>query len=321
MPYNARAYYTNPASPPEIEQRVIFRIGVTMRSNRTKVSSKPRQSARPAAGFTIIELLVTIAILSTLIALLMPAVQSARASARRVQCKNQLRQLGLALHMYHDSHLCFPAGSYVMGPSDPIQSGWGWGAMILPYIDQGALYDQIDFGHWNGAGNNLALIGISNPFWRCPSDYDLEHISAYPVNYPPFDLASGNYCGSEGILYSMSSVRIAQIADGTSKTFLLGERMVQSGVNASLPFTSAWCGHIAFPLEYDSCSVPHLMPNRHHYVNISDSDPNCFGSRHTGGANFVLADGSLCFINNSIDGALYEALGTSNGREPVQVPE
>src|SRR4029077_10454793 len=93
----------------------------------------PRRSA-VRAGFTLIELLVSIAILAVLVALLMPAVQSVRASARRLQCKNQLRQLGLALHMYHDTHLCFPAGSYVMGPSNTIQSGWGWGAMILPSI-------------------------------------------------------------------------------------------------------------------------------------------------------------------------------------------
>jgi len=290
-----------------------------MRSKLVRKSLKPRRGASQA-GFTVIELLVTIAILSVLMALLMPAVQSARASARRVQCNNQLRQMGLALHMYHDSHLCFPAGSYVMGPSMAIQTGWGWGAMILPYIEQGALYDQINFGQYTASGTNLAVIGTANPFWRCPSDQDLEHITAFPADYPPFDLASGNYCGSEGILYPMSCVRIAQIRDGTSKTFLLGERLVQPGVNGSLPFTSAWCGHVAFPLEYDSCSVPHLMPNQYHYLNISDVDPNCFGSRHTGGANFLLADGSLHFIYNGIDLGVYAALGTINGGEPVQVP-
>ncbi len=303
----------------EFEQQIIFRIAVIMDRKLTCEQSRPQLSLR-SAGFTLIELLVSIAILAVLMALLLPAVQSARASARRVQCGNQLKQLGLALHIYHDSHQCFPAGDYVMGPVDPIQSGWGWGAMVLPFIDQSALYEQIDFKQWTGSGSNLAVIETPNPFWRCPSDFDLEQISAYPVNYPSFNLASGNYCGSEGILYSMSCVRIAQIVDGTSNTFLLGERMVQPGVDGSLPFTSAWCGHVAFPLEYDSCSVPHLMPNRFHYLNISDADPNCFGSRHTGGANFLLGDGSLCFINNSIDVNVYEALGTANGREPVQVP-
>jgi prepilin-type N-terminal cleavage/methylation domain-containing protein/prepilin-type processing-associated H-X9-DG protein len=271
------------------------------------------------AGFTLIELLVTIAILGVLVALMMPAVQSARAAARRLQCKNHLRQLGLGLHLYHDSHQCFPAGSYVMGPSMAIQSGWGWGAMILPSIEQSSLYNLIDFGHGNATGNNLAVIATPNPIWRCPSDLDLERVTAHPVGNLRYDLASGNYCGSEGILSSMSCVRLDHVRDGTSQTFLLGERLVQPGVG-SLPFTSSWCGHVAFANEYDSSSIPHLMPNRFHYLNIAVTDPNCFGSRHTGGANFLLADGSLCFINNSIEVGVYEALGTANGGEVAQVP-
>jgi len=290
-----------------------------MPNNIFSKSSTPGRPSR-RAGFTVIELLVAIAIIGVLTALLMPAVQSARASARRLQCKNQLRQLGLGLHTYHDAHLCFPPGSLVYGPSFVTQSGWGWGAMILPHIEQGAVYDLIDFKKGTAVGSNLGVISISNPIWRCPQDIDLEHVTAYPVSNPPFDLASGNYCGSEGILSSMSCVRMAQIVDGTSTTFLLGERLVQPGFDGSLPFTSAWCGQVAFLDEYDSCSIPHLMPNHFHYLNISETDPNCFGSRHTGGANFLLADGSLCFINNNIDWRVYEALGTSNGREIVQVP-
>jgi prepilin-type N-terminal cleavage/methylation domain-containing protein/prepilin-type processing-associated H-X9-DG protein len=281
--------------------------------------AKPARWSQPT-GFTLIELLVTIAILGLLAALLLPAVQSARAAARRMQCKNQLRQLGLGLHLYHDSHLCFPAGSYVMGPADAIQSGWGWSAMILPTIDQSDLYDLIDFGQGTATGDNLYVIETSPSFWRCPSDLDLERVTATPVGNPPYELASGNYCGSEGILSPMSSVRIAQVTDGTSHTFLVGERLVQAGFDGSLPFTSSWCGYVAFATEYDSCSIPHLLPNRVHFLNVSAADPNCFGSRHAGGANFLLADGSLCFISDSIDAAVYEALGTANGREVVQVP-
>jgi prepilin-type N-terminal cleavage/methylation domain-containing protein/prepilin-type processing-associated H-X9-DG protein len=271
-------------------------------------------------GFTVIELLVAIAIIGVLTALLMPAVQSARASARRLQCKNQLRQLGLGLHLYHDSHLCFPPGSFILGSSFPTQTGWGWGSMILPSIDQGNLYKLIDFGHGNATGSNLGVIATTVPLWRCPSDTDLQVVTSFPINNPPYNLASGNYCGSEGILFPMSCVRIAQISDGTSQTFLLGERLVQPGAGGSLPYTSSWCGQVAFANGYDSCSIPHLMPNRYHYLNVSEVDPNCFGSRHTGGANFLLADGSLSFINNSIDLRVYEALGTTNGGEVVQVP-
>jgi len=285
----------------------------------TQHSKSPTKSAC-RAGFTLIELLVSIAILSVLMALLMPAVQSARASARRLQCKNQLRQMGLGLHLYHDLNSSFPPGSYVMGPNMPIQSGWGWAALILPCIEQNALYQRLDLKHGTATGNNLALIATPNSFWRCPSDIGLETISVVPVSYPPFQLASGNYCGSEGILSPMSHVKIENISDGTSNTFLLGERMVQTGIDGTLPYTSSWCGHVAYVDDYDSFSVPHLMPNRHHYLNISDVDPNCFGSRHFGGANFLMADGSLQFINNSIDGGVYEALGTANGGEVAQVP-
>ena len=108
------------------------------------------------AGFTLIELVVSIAIIGVLAALLVPAVQSSRDAARRTVCKNQLRQLGLALHMYHEVHRCFPPGSYVMGPSFPMQSGWGWGAMALPYIEQSAIYEQINFGLGTGLGGNLS---------------------------------------------------------------------------------------------------------------------------------------------------------------------
>jgi len=106
------------------------------------------------AAFTVVELLVSMAVMGLLVALLVPAVQSAREGARRLTCRNQLREVGLALQNYHGTHGCFPPGSYVMGPSFPMQSGWGWGAMILPFIDQTALYELIDFGHGTAVGGN-----------------------------------------------------------------------------------------------------------------------------------------------------------------------
>lgn len=274
---------------------------------------------RPS-GFTLIELLVAMAIIGVLVALLMPAVQMARASARRVSCQNQLRQLSLGLITYHDSHGCFPPGSFVMGMSHPMQSGWGWGAMILPAVDQGPLYQRIDFGQGTAVAGNLALIATPIPFWRCPADVGLERIVISPLTRPPFDLASGNYCGSAGILSSMSNVRISEISDGTSLTFLLGERLVQTASPVSLAWTSAWCGSIAFQDGYELGSVPYLRPFRIHPINHSDIDSACFGSRHAGGANFVMADGSARFLNENMDWQVYEALGTPNGGEVVELP-
>lgn len=276
--------------------------------------------SRWSAGFTLIELLVATAIVSVLTALLLPAVQSARATARRMTCQNQLRQLGLALHVYHGSHLCFPAGSFVMGPSFPIQSGWGWGARILPGVEQNTFYDRIDFGSGTAVTGNLPLISTTIPLWRCPSEIGPDVITAYPLTHPAFDLASGNYCGSEDVLSAMSCMRIENIKDGASGTLLLGERMVQSGDDGTLPFTSAWCGQVAFADGYEYRSVPHLQPSRLDSINSAPSDPRCFGSRHAGGANFIMVDGSARFFSQTMDGAVFEALGTANGREVVEVP-
>ncbi len=279
----------------------------------------PRGTVRQS-GFTLIELLVVVAVIGVLAALLMPAVQSARASARRMTCGNQLRQLGLGLHLYHDAHACFPPGSYILGPSFSVQTGWGWGAMIFPHIEENDFYRQLNFGQGTAVGTNLPLIARSVPIWRCPSEISPEIISATPSNTPPFSLATGNYCGSSGILGAMSHVNIGAICDGTSKTLLAGERIDQPGLNGTLAFTSSWCGDVAFPDAYASTSVPYLTPSQLHPINRSFSDPNCFGSYHTGGANFVLADGSLRFLNESIDVNVYVALGTICNRDVVVLP-
>lgn len=271
-------------------------------------------------AFTLVELLVVMAATGLLMALLIPAVQSARESARRLTCLNHLRQCGLGLHNYHDSRGCFPPGSYVMGPSFAMQSGWGWGAMILPAVDQAALYTRIDFGRGTAVGDNLALIATPLALWRCPSETAPDRVLCQPPDRPQYPLASGNFCGSEGVLSSMSCVRISEIRDGASCTLLAGERIVQPGVDGSLPFTSAWCGQVAFDTEYDYRSVPHLQPDRFHPINAATSDTSSFGSRHTGGANFLLADGSARFFSEETDALVLEALGTRAGGEAVELP-
>lgn len=271
-------------------------------------------------GFTLIELLVVMAVMGVLTALLLPAIQYARASARQAFCRSRLRQLGLGLHNYHENQGCFPAGSYIMGPSFATQSGWGWGAMILPTIEHSQIYQQIDFNRGTAVGSNLALIGTSVPFWRCPADVGSKLIYAIPLDHPPLDLAVGNYCGSEGVLSGMSSVRIRDITDGTSHTFMVGERIVQRGGDMSLPFTSGWFGQVAYQDGYEYRSLPHLLPSRYQSINYFEGDPFCFGSRHVGGANFALADGSARFFNQHMDAVLYEAYGTISGAEVPDTP-
>ena len=272
------------------------------------------------SGFTLVELLVTIAIIGVLVALVLPAVQSARASARRIQCLNQMRQLGLALHNYHDNYQAFPAGTWVLGPASPIQSGWGWGAMILPHLDQVPLYQSIDFKIRTAVGSNLPLIGTPVSLWRCPSEISGDRLHINSDDHSPYDLASGNYCGSGGVLDDMSATRMGDISDGTSQTLLLGERIVQSGIDGGLSFTSAWIGQVAFDDGYEYRCVPHLTASRQHPINESLLESQCFGSRHTGGAHFVLCDGSARFFSQNIDANMFEALGTPSGGEVVEVP-
>ncbi len=272
------------------------------------------------SGFTLIEMLAVLAVIAVLLALLIPAVQAARVSAQRIACQNQLRQLGLGLHLYHDSQHYFPPGSYVMGPSFPMQSGWGWGAMILPYIGENPLYQRLNFGAGTAVGANLALIATPISLWRCPSEVPLQTIQVVPTDEPPFQLASGNYCGSVDVLCGMSNTQLSDIRDGTSQTLLLGERQVIPGIEGNPPLTAAWCGQVAFQTEYEHPSAPYLQPTHFYPINLSPTNYFCFGSRHMGGANFVFVDGSMRFISQTIDPLAFEALGTMSGGEVVTVP-
>ena len=275
------------------------------------------RSPRPAAGFTLIELLAAIAIIGVLIAVLLPAVQSSREAVRRVQCQNQLRQLGLALHNYHDRHSHFPAGSYVRGPAFPTLSGWGWGAMILPSLEQSALYSQIDFSTGTAVGINESVLATPLSVWRCPADMAGERMTINPVGRPSIEIASGNYCGVEGLLREMSSLRMADVTDGTSQTLLLGERIVDVSINNSLPHTSGWFGQLAYVDGYEYRSVPHIPALKAFPINGSQSGSEHFSSRHPGGAFFCFADGSGRFLSENIDGIIFEALGTPAGGETV----
>ncbi|RLS57507.1 MAG: DUF1559 domain-containing protein [Planctomycetota bacterium] len=268
-------------------------------------------------GFTLIELLVSISIVAVLIAILLPAVQSSRESVRRIHCQNRLRQLGLGLHLYHEQHLRFPAGSYVLGPAFQQLSGWGWGAMILPSIEQAALYNQLDFSQGTAVGGNLPLIATPLGEWRCPTDIASEQMMIHPVGRPALQVASGNYSGSAGLLSEMSSHRISDVTDGTSQTILLGERVVDVSQNGSLPHTAGWFGQIAYPDGYEYRSVPHMAIRRAFPINGSMTGARHFSSRHMGGAGFCLADGSARFINKNIDGQLWEFLGTPAGGETL----
>jgi prepilin-type N-terminal cleavage/methylation domain-containing protein len=202
-------------------------------------------------GFTLIELLVVIAIIAVLIALLLPAVQQAREAARRTQCKNNLKQIGLALHNYHDTNLKFPAGAVW-------NNGWGhsWHIALLPFTEQTAIYNQWNFSQSNegwvctGTGNFNLVVGKKLPYLLCPSSPMSENVATRgdqsgPIMHAKYSGISGaenngnwtnnnnalrNDAGATGVYSSggmmpyMAWLNLRDCTDGTSNTFIVGEQ-------------------------------------------------------------------------------------------------
>jgi prepilin-type N-terminal cleavage/methylation domain-containing protein/prepilin-type processing-associated H-X9-DG protein len=202
-------------------------------------------------GFTLIELLVVIAIIAILISLLLPAVQQAREAARRTQCKNNLKQLGLGMHNYHDAFNTFPPGRIVyVSPGDDGSQGangsatTGRGdcfsafAQLLPHLDQGPLYNQINFNSGPDTAANDSIVGVQPPVFLCPSDLGTKALSQastfvgvtnYVMNTgTTFPVSVKNPSGVPvtGIFFENSRVRIGDITDGTSSTVCLGEQVL-----------------------------------------------------------------------------------------------
>jgi len=287
------------------------------------------------SGFTLIELLVVIAIIAVLIALLLPAVQQAREAARRSQCKNNMRQLGLALHNYHDTLNTFPPGYVSAGTSghqvDAI-NGFGWGAMILPYLEQSNLYNQIQFSSRIHDGTsttgNQSLLKTSLGTFLCPSDpssptWSLKDRTTPTTtlaevatsNYPGlfglreiedcYSLPSGVQCRSEGLFYQNSRVKIRDITDGTTNTLVIGERQFNR-------FPGTWSGAV----PQAESAIERILGHADHVPN-SNVHHEDFGSAHVGGCHFTMGDGSVRFISENIDVGTFQRLGTIGGGEVV----
>jgi prepilin-type N-terminal cleavage/methylation domain-containing protein len=309
----------------------------------------------PRKGFTLIELLVVVAIIAVLIALLLPAVQAAREAARRSQCLNNLKQMGLALHNYHDTHLAFPPGWIGADPATRAHdvegmNGFGWGTMILPYVEQNNLYQQFRFplsiiDDTTASPTNKRLLATKLPVFVCPSDphpdtWEIEpegggtpiatlatanYVGLFGFQYvgplpDPNDdrdlhvceeLGPGQQCAGDGIMFHNSKVTIGHITDGTSNTIMVGER-ASSVLPGSDPFYSTWSGVIPEGEE----AFARILGSTDHAPNggIHAED---FSSKHTGGAHFILGDGHAKFVSENIDLFVFRALGTRNGGEVV----
>lgn len=299
----------------------------------TTSKSDPRHATKAATGFTLIELLVVIAIIAILIALLLPAVQQAREAARRTQCKNNLMQLALALHNYDMAFEMLPPGS--VNPTGPIVNSpqgyhFSWAAQLLPMMEQANAFSQINFDESAYAASNGAVRGLTISSLLCPSDYGHQSNVA---GLGPVSNASYTGCfggddvpidmNNNGLMFLNSSVGFRQIHDGASNTIMLGEKIHEPG-GADL----GWLSGTAATLR--NTGVPINVANgrsgiqTHTWSRVSsataepledipaDQATGGFGSRHTGGSQCALADGSVRFVSENIDPAIYRWLGNRN---------
>jgi prepilin-type N-terminal cleavage/methylation domain-containing protein/prepilin-type processing-associated H-X9-DG protein len=308
----------------------------------------------PRLAFTLIELLVVIAIIGILIGLLLPAVQKVREAANRAKCQNNLKQLALAVHSFHDAMGHTPqngnrADTSTQG-TGTTSSSWSFIARMLPYIEQDALYKQGNIDTAALKGNVIASANIATLF--CPSDTAKDRspniaantgITGTPIGLTNYKGVSGsNWCwgnwpntGTNGscdcfyqnakgkgdgmffrtdIIYTL---RLTDISDGTSNTFMLGE---------DIPLLNCWCAWPYANTATGTCAIPPNVNLDQKYgicdaaASAADSAwPNTFSfrSRHPGGLQFAFADGSVHFIAETIDLPTYRALSTIQGGETI----
>lgn len=274
---------------------------------------------RQSRGFTLIELLAVIAIIGILMSLLLPAVQRAREAARRVQCLNHLRQLGVALHNYHEVHQILPPGALVIGPMAPVTfSGWGWGAFLLPMTDQAPLFAQLDFHLGTAVDGNESTLRQIVPLWLCPSDTGESTVLIHVGSYPATRVAAGNYSASADLIGPLSAVRFRDVADGLSQTLMVGERVNQPPSPTNPPFTSSWIGLVAKRDAYVFNALPYTAAAADFPINSHHGGTLNFSSRHPQGAHFAFGDGAARFLSETMDANVFEALATPAAGDDAQ---
>jgi len=264
-------------------------------------------------AFTLIELLTVVAILSVLIALLLPAVQAAREAARRVECANNLHQVGLALQGHHEQRGEFPPGARLHDRK--IQIGVSWRGLVLPFLDQNALFDAL--GPKPDGGVSQARLPVISTY-RCPSDEPNITTTNYTGVSGAFDLGgipliSSRYGDiyANGVLFPDSKTSLSRLTDGSAHTFIVGE---QTNV-----YEGWWVGAIWIGTPAAREIASESSRNIRHRIN-DDQTPQfrnhrAFSSEHPGGAQFCYADGHVVFVSETADFILYQQQGTIAGGE------
>jgi prepilin-type N-terminal cleavage/methylation domain-containing protein/prepilin-type processing-associated H-X9-DG protein len=304
-------------------------------------------SPRRPRGFTLIELLVVIAIITVLIGLLIPAVQKVRSAAARVACQNNLKQVALAAHQFHDAYQQFPAGlSFPREPGAIFPFVCPWVVALAPYFEQEALARR-----WVAAGTDVysggrdAPAATVLPLLLCSADPSPAQIAEVP---PTPEYPEGAYRGlttygpntgsgvglKNGMFYNNSQVRLRDVTDGTSSTLLFGERHtfepLWNRFYADAPLNDfAYSGLWDTEFTYRAAVVEinwHLPAwvadnpppvNSPQFRDLTSKRRNAYGSAHPGGANFAFVDGSVRLLRDGIPLDVLQALSTRAGGEPV----
>jgi len=310
-------------------------------------------------GFTLIELLVVIAIIGVLIALLLPAVQKIREAANRTSCLNNLKQISLAAHLYHDNWECFPSGyiyhaanktkaspRFAHPPPAPSFSlpqgpGWGWASLLLPYLEQDNLAAQINYNLPAESPSMLEQRTMMLRVFTCPSDQDTgvftvlsfrganlaqAATNSYAACYGWGDNIATQTDAGNGIFFRNSRVRISDISDGTSDTFLIGER---GAFFTQTPWAGVMTGGTArttpgAPVHVsviDPAPVMGLARVGRKTLNSPLSEPYDFFTPHPGRGVFAFADGSVRLVGTGTDLEVLQALATRNGGETISSPD
>lgn len=305
-----------------------------------------RAKTKRPAGFTLVELLVVVAIVGILLALLLPVIQSSREAARRSVCFNNLKQFGLALHSYHAANRSFPVGVYYDlygGRRNFEDARFSFQARLLPYLEEHALYDSLNFGQSWETNVHSPLREQQVDFLHCPSstitysDVYYRNRRSYPGRrefvmhyygvagpisqhpetgralYPveARDRQRGGFATS-GLFLRNRPVKVFHVLDGTSHTLMMGEISWQVGVYES------WLGGLG-RLWWRSMAMKNLVHpiNSYAYDPPVQDDANdvSFGSYHPGGTQFLLVDGSVRFVSEQIELVVLKAAASRNGQE------
>ncbi len=275
-----------------------------------------------STGFTLVELLVVIAIIGMLMALLLPAVQAARELARKSSCANNLKQFGVAFQNYHDTHGTLPRPNYGTEGSE-FQACWTWGAMVLPYVEQAALFDQFNFNLEPGKPANRLLAGTSLPGFRCPSEPADEMITFVVGRNcsrgpsPQVTWPMANY----GLNDLVGGLEFAHVKDGLSNTIMHGERAVKhhvfgkSALLTACPVSAdAWGYGAGGNVEmYGAVICADISGPK----DMKYFDAICLSSYHRGGAQVNFVDGHVRLIPLFIAEETLQRLADPRDGQPV----